>query len=158
MTTGSEARETMSRVLVDTNVLVYAHDRSEPTKQRRARHVIERLLDRPETYLTAQVLAETFRALTQRLSAPLSLEEAEDQIMAMRDAWTVLPVTDVVVIEAIRGVREHQLAFWYAQIWATARLHRITTVLSEDLPSPAAVETVSFADPLNEEYDLDQLS
>jgi predicted nucleic acid-binding protein len=38
----------MSAVLIDTNVLVYAHDRSEAAKQRIARDVIARLAQRQD--------------------------------------------------------------------------------------------------------------
>jgi len=34
----------MPALLIDTNIVVYAHDRSEPDKQRRAREIIVRLV------------------------------------------------------------------------------------------------------------------
>jgi len=46
-------------ILVDSNVLVYAYDRSEPVKQRTA-DLLSRLFDTRTGVLTTQVLAEFF--------------------------------------------------------------------------------------------------
>ncbi len=65
------------RALVDTNVLVYAYDRSEPEKQRRALEVLDRLA---VGVLSTQVLAEFFVAVTRKIPAPLSAEEAYERV------------------------------------------------------------------------------
>lgn len=36
------------------------------------------------------------------------------------------------MLEAVRGVRDHQFEFWDAEIWAVARLNQIAIVLSAD--------------------------
>jgi predicted nucleic acid-binding protein len=108
--------------------------------------------------VSAQVLAETFRALTQRLAAPLPREIAEAQIHRIRRTWRVLPIHEAIVVEAMRGVREHQLSYWDAQVWATARLRQIPVVLTEDIPSAPEIETVSFENPFDSAFNLDQLN
>jgi predicted nucleic acid-binding protein len=52
--------------------------------------------------------------------------------------WPVFAVKFQVVLEAVRGVRQHQLSFWDAQIWAAARLNYVSMVLTEDI-GPGAV-------------------
>ena len=52
-----------------------------------------------------------------------------------------------VVLEATRGVRAHQLAWWDALIWAAARLHEVGIVLSEDFAHDRVIEGVHFMDP-----------
>ena len=47
-------------------------------------------------------------------------------------AFPLLPLTGPVVLEALRGVREHMLSYHDAQIWAVARLGQVAVVLSED--------------------------
>ena len=54
----------MAAVLVDTNILVYAHDRGEPAKQQQAIQLLDTLEATGEGRLTAQVLGEFFRATT----------------------------------------------------------------------------------------------
>ena len=66
------------RVLVDTNVLVCAYDRSEPEKQNCALQVLDRLATSGLGVLTSQVLAEFFVAVTRRI--PVSPAGLIDQV------------------------------------------------------------------------------
>ena len=90
-------------VMLDTNVLVYAHDRSEPEKQQRALEVLERVQSVGSGALTTQVLAEFFSTAIRKLSASLSMEAAARQVELFARAWPVLDVTTFTVLEAIRG-------------------------------------------------------
>ena len=56
-------------IFVDTNILVYAYDRSEPEKQGRAVEVLDRLATRGAGVISTQVLAEFFVTVTRKLSA-----------------------------------------------------------------------------------------
>ena len=53
-----------------------------------------------------------------------------------------------------RGVRDHAMGFWDAQIWAAARLNQIGLVLSEDLQDRAVVEGVRFVNPFVDGFRL----
>jgi predicted nucleic acid-binding protein len=91
--------------------------------------------------------------VTRKLEPPLSPAQAEEQLRALTRVWPVFPVTSEVVFEAVRGVREYQFSFWDAQIWAAARLNRVSTVLSEDFNPGAVIEGVRFVNPFeNEEW------
>jgi predicted nucleic acid-binding protein len=61
----------MTAVLIDTNVLVYPYDRSEPAKAARARQVLDDLARRRRGRVSTQVLGEFFRAVTTRLRPPI---------------------------------------------------------------------------------------
>jgi predicted nucleic acid-binding protein len=69
-------------------------------------------------------------------------------------AFPVLALTGPVVLEALRGVAEHLLAYYDAQVWAVARLGQVGVVLSEDITPAAVLDGVSFADPLDPAFDL----
>ena len=144
-----------SRVLVDTNVLVYAYDRSEPEKQHRALEVLDRLAVTSVGVISTQVLAEFFVAITRRIAAPLSVAKAYERVENYLQAWDVLDVTGMIVLEATRGVREYRFNFWDAQIWATARLNQIPVVFSEDFNSGQVTEGVRFVNPFAEEFHLE---
>ena len=53
----------------------------------------------------------------------------------------------MVVLEALRGVRDYQLSYYDAQIWATARLNRVPVVFSEDFHH-GVLEGVHIVNPL----------
>lgn len=92
-------------VLLDTNVLVYAHDRSEPEKQSRAHQILSAMFLRGRANLTTQVVGEFFRIVTQKIASPVPVGEAYLQVMDLIRTWPVLQVTSMIVLEAARGVQ-----------------------------------------------------
>ena len=144
----------MARVLIDTNVLVYAYDRREPAKQRQAIRVLEQLQLTRSGYLCVQSLAEFFRVVRRGSQPILPLDIASQQTDVLSQAWPVFDVTPMIVIEAVRGANTHRLAYWDAQIWATARLNQIPVILTEDFPTNASLEGVRIVNPFAEDFDL----
>ncbi|HNS53058.1 MAG TPA: PIN domain-containing protein [Anaerolineae bacterium] len=143
------------RVLIDTNVLVYAYDRSEPEKQTRAVQVLDRLATSGLGVLTSQVLAEFSVAVTRRIPAPLSTNQAYERLQNHVQSWTILEQTGLIVLEAARGVEEHQFSFWDALIWATARLNQIPVVFSEDFHTGSSTEGMRFANPFAADFQIE---
>lgn len=143
------------KVLVDTNVLVYAYDRAEPQKQQQAIALLDQLVQHDVGALTTQILAEFFVTVTRKLAAPLSPADAYTRIEHFLLAWTVYETSGLIVLEAARGVRDHQLSYWDAQIWATARLYQLPVVLSEDFSSGSSLEGVRFVNPFDPAFQLD---
>lgn len=142
-------------IFVDTNVLVYAYDRSEPIKQARAIEVLDRLVGAGRGVISSQVLGEFFVAATRKITAHLRAEQVMRCVENYAAAWKVLSVNDLVVIEAVRGVRDHRFSYYDAQIWATALLNQIQVVFSEDF-NPSRIEGVQVVNPFADEFDLDE--
>jgi len=142
--------------LIDTNVLVYAHDRSEPAKQIQALAVLDKLRAAESGALSVQSLSEFLNAVTRHIKMPLSSDAAAQQVERLIRSWPVFDLTPMIVLEATRGVRDHQLAYWDTQIWATARLNQVPVVITEDIPSARVIEGVRFANPFASDFDLSQ--
>jgi predicted nucleic acid-binding protein len=145
-----------ARIFVDTNVLVYAYDRSEPGKQHLAFTLLDRLAITKVGMISTQVLAEFFVSVTRKLAAPLSAGDAYQRVSNYLQSWTVLDMTGMVVLEAIRGVRDHQLSFWDAQIWAVAKLNRAPVVFSEDFSDGQVIEGVRFVNPFVRDFQVEE--
>ena len=145
----------MADILIDTNVLVYAHDRGEFVKQQQAIRALEALQLAGTGRLTAQVLAEFFRVVTKSARPLLTVEQARQQLGYIARTWPVLDVTPLVVLEAARGVQDHQLSYYDAQVWATARLNQIPVIFSEDFTSGASLEGVSFVNPFAADFAIE---
>jgi len=143
------------RIMVDTNVLLYAYDRSESKKQPRAFAVLDGLAAHDLGVLSSQVLAEFFVNATRKLQPPLTIEEAYDRIENYLLAWEILDITGPIVLEAARGARTHQMAYWDAQIWATARMNQITVVFSEDFGSGTVIEGVRIVNPFDADFRIE---
>ena len=101
----------MLRYLLDTNVLVYGFDSAEPDKQRRALETVERVGLARSGALPAQALAEFCRVAMGKLDPPLSPAETYRQIELYERAFPVVPLTPAVVLEAVRGVRDHAFSY-----------------------------------------------
>ena len=145
----------MPPILVDTNVLVYFYDQNSPEKQERASLVLNRLLESGLGRLSTQTLAEFVNAALHKLDPPLTAAEAFEQVAMFAASWTVLDLTPQIVLEATRGVRDHRLAYYDAQIWAVARLNQIPIIFSEDFQAGQILEGVRFVDPFAGTFDVD---
>lgn len=139
----------MTAILIDTNLLVYAHDRGEYVKQGQAIELLGQLQSAGSGRLSAQCLAEFFSVVTRGPSPRLTISEASLQVERLARVWPVVDVTSQIVLEATRGVREYQFSFWDAQIWAAARLNQIPTVFSEDFSDGSVLEGVRFVNPFS---------
>ena len=144
----------IARVLLDTNVLVYAYDRSESVKQAQSLSVQQELAGRRAGAISVQVLIEFYNAVTRRIAAPLTAALAYERIQNLAVTWPVLDLTPLIAIEAARGATQHQMRIWDAQIWATARLNQIPVVLSEDFADGAIIEGVRMVNPFAAGFQL----
>jgi predicted nucleic acid-binding protein len=143
-----------ARYLLDTNLLVYALDQREPVKRERAREVLRRVGGAGSAALPAQVLSEFANTCLKKLEPRPDPEAIRREVERLLLAFPVLPLTGPVVLEALRGVREHLLSYYAAQVWAVARLGQVAVVLSEDFNPGAVLDGVSFANPLEPAFDL----
>ncbi len=146
----------MTAILIDTNLLVYAHDRSEFAKQGRAIEILGHLQATGSGRLSAQCLAEFFSVVIRGPTPRLTVAEASLQVARLARVWPVVDVTPQIVLEATRGVREHQFSFWDAQIWAAARLNQIPVVFSEDFSDGPVLEGVRFVNPFAEDFHIEE--
>jgi predicted nucleic acid-binding protein len=146
-----------ARFLVDTNILVYAHDRSYPQKQERALELLDHLTQSGSMAVSVQSLAEFFWASTRHLKPPLIILDATRQMERFARSWPILDLTPLIALEATRGVKTHRLSYWDAQIWASARLNQITDILSEDFSHRRIIEGIQFQNPFHSAFNLEQI-
>jgi predicted nucleic acid-binding protein len=111
------------------------------------------LQQREAACLAAQVLAEFVNLAPRKLA--ITRSEVYVQVAGLIRAWHVFDLTPAVVEEAARGVRDHSLAYYDAQIWATAKLNQIPVLFSEDFNSGATLEGVRFVNPFVPAFNLD---
>jgi len=121
----------------------------------RAKDVLDRLELVGLGRLSVQNLAEFFSVSTRKLSPPLSPKEALEQVNLLTRVWTIFDLTPLIVLEAVRGVRDYQMSYYDAQIWATARRNQIPTIFSEEFNVGATLEGVRFINPFAPEFVLD---
>ncbi len=146
----------MPRILLDTNILVYFYDHHSPQKQNQARLLIRGLSANKTGYISAQNLSEFASSTMRKLKPPFTPTEALDEANLLANTLHVLDLTPQIVLEAVRGVRDHQLSYYDAQVWATAHLNQIPVVLSEDFQDGQNLEGVRFVNPFLDAFKITQ--
>jgi predicted nucleic acid-binding protein len=146
----------MTAVLLDTNVLVYAFDMAESTKRLRAMKIILELQTNSLGCLSTQCLSEFFNASIRGTTPKLSIQEAFQSVQDYLLAFPTFPLTQSIVLEAARAVRDHSISFYDAQIWASALINEIPVVFSEDFQDGRVIEGVRFVNPFAETFELEK--
>lgn len=133
-------------MFVDTNVLAYAHDRSEAAKQPVAAALLESLWESRSGALSTQVLQEFYVVVTRKFKPPLGRDRARE-LVAGYGEWQVVEV-DVPMIVASSDLEErHRLSFWDALIIEAARRAGAGRLLSEDLQPGRRIAGVTIENP-----------
>ena len=141
-----------TKELLDTNVLVYAHDKDTGVKHERAKQLIHDLSEKNRLIFSSQVLNEFYVSITRpRRANPLPHEEAAQIVRELAGAYRVLPLTSEITIRALNIMPLHVLSFWDALIWAAAKEYGIATIYSEDFQHGREIEGVKFINPFLEE-------
>jgi len=133
-------------VFVDTTVLVYARDASEPEKQPQAAAWVEHLWRTRTARLSFQVLQEYYATTTRKLRPGLPPEQARADVRDLV-AWRPVPV-GTQLLEAGWTVEDRfGLSCWDALIVAAARIAGCEYLLTEDLQHGAEFDGLQVVDP-----------
>jgi len=144
----------MPGVLLDTNVLVYTFDPRDIACQEQAISILLKLEEANAGCLSVQNLSEFANvAITKRL---LPFDVVLNKLEGWSSVFPVYTLTPLVVLESVRGVRDHKLSYYDAQIWAIARLNQIPVIFSEDFQDGQTLEGVRFVDPFSPDFDIDE--
>jgi predicted nucleic acid-binding protein len=131
---------------VDTNVLVYAHDRSESRKQPMAQALLEGLWASRTGALSTQVLQEFYVVATRKFDPPMSRRAARE-VVALYGMWPLVQVDLPLILTASRLEERHKLSFWDALVVEAARRAGATRLISEDLQSGRLIGGVRIENP-----------
>lgn len=135
------------KCFVDTNILVYAHDRTAGVKHQRARKLLEQLWDSGLGVLSTQVLQELCINLRRKVSHPLPVDEIR---LLIRDysTWEVIINTPESVIQALEIEARYKTSFWDALILQAAESSGAAVLYSEDLATGQRYGGIRVANPL----------
>jgi predicted nucleic acid-binding protein len=119
-------------VFVDTNVLVYAHDRTETIRRPIAQTVLAELWRTRRGAVSTQVLQEFYVVATRKFDPPMSRRAARE-IVAAYGEWPVVRIDVPLILAASALEEQHTLSFWDALIVEAARRAGASRIVSEDL-------------------------
>ena len=134
------------RVFVDTNVLVYSRDASEPPKQKQAMAWMARLWSEKTGRLSFQVLNEFYVTVTNKLQPGMDRQSAREDVRSLL-AWRPIPVGARVVEGAWRIQDRYKLSWWDALIVSAAQVSDCRYLLTEDLQETRNMGNVEVINP-----------
>lgn len=135
-----------ARIFVDTNVLAYLFDDSEPKKKATARRRLESAHAEHELVLSTQVLQELYVALT-RGAAPIATHEIAERAVREAARWTLVQVDLALVLSAIEARARHHISFWDALVVCAAVQAGCSTLLTEDMNDGQVFDGVRVESP-----------
>jgi predicted nucleic acid-binding protein len=141
------------RVLLDTNILVYAYDRYDPQKQTMAQGLLTDGIKQENLFLSVQVLGEFFNVVTRHIPQPMSPGEAKEIISTL----SILPVQDIDMTMVKRAIGTHELyriSYWDSLIVSAAERAGCRIILSEDLSDGQTYHNILVNNPFRDEKKL----
>lgn len=133
-------------VFIDTNILIYAYDRSNEQKHFVAAKLLEKCWENDNGRLSLQVLQEFYVNVTQKIPKPLNRTIAR-QIIFDLGQWKVhIPgVEDL--LQAIDLQQDYSISFWDAFVLQSAARMGCKQFFSEDLSHGQSYGTVQVINP-----------
>jgi predicted nucleic acid-binding protein len=132
---------------VDSNILIYAHDRDAGPRRERARQLCENLWHERSGCMSVQVLQEFYVTVTRKLRAPVARARARELVRAY-SSWVLSPTTPETVVRATELSEAAEIGFWDALIVAAAEQSGADTLYSEDLNDGQVIAGVRVVNPL----------
>jgi predicted nucleic acid-binding protein len=134
------------RYFVDTNILMYAHDKAAGAKHERAKTLVEDLWRDRSGVLSTQVLQELCVNLRRKTVPPLDTK-ATREIVADYLSWQVIVDGGESILEALDLGQRYQISFWDALIVQAAQASGAEVLYSEDLSDGQQFGAVRVANP-----------
>jgi predicted nucleic acid-binding protein len=134
------------RFALDSNLFAYSRDDSTPTKQARAREVIERAIRCGRCVLSVQAVGELYAYLRKRDAVPADV--ATQTVREMTSLFPLIGIDPGDTERALRTAAQQRLSYWDALMVATVGRAGCTTLLSEDMGGGATHGGVTVRNPL----------
>jgi predicted nucleic acid-binding protein len=134
------------KYFVDTNILVYAHDRSAGAKHDRARTLIEQLWQSGNGVLSTQVVQELCLNLRRKTNPPLQIEETR-RLLQDYLSWEIVVNSPESVLQALEIEDRYKTSFWDALILHAAEISGAAVLYSEDFSANQKYGSVRVVNP-----------
>ncbi len=122
-------------ILVDSNMLVYVFDKSEPEKQQICTELLDACWDGEREYaVSVQNLSEFYVIATNKIENPISRKTARifvTSVVRFRN-WKVINFDAETVVDAIKLNETYGIHYWDAVLAATMKKHEIFSIYTED--------------------------
>lgn len=134
------------KYFIDTNILVYANDRTEKGKYERAKQILFNGIANEDIAISTQVLSEFYVTVTKKIKVKLPANTAKKEILLLK----VIEIVEIdfnLIIQAINISDKNKLTYWDSLIIAAAQEARCNIVYSEDFNPDQTIGSVTIKNP-----------
>jgi predicted nucleic acid-binding protein len=133
----------MTRVALDSNILIYAELEPESDKGTRAANLILRAAS--DGVIPAQVLGEYLRFVQRHV--PAAFAEAIRQASVYRTLFLTPPTTSAVIDKAGELARDHRMQLWDCVICTASVEAGATVLMTEDMQDGRVIDGLRLMNP-----------
>ncbi len=134
------------KVFFDTNVLVYAFDKSEPEKSAIAKQLIRDFGTEGNLVLSTQVLQEFYVTVTKARKLMLTKEMAVDIVNDFAE-FPLVQVDKAIISLAMKRHQSNAFSFWDSLIVEAALQSGCSQLLSEDMQNGLMIDSLTISNP-----------
>ena len=134
------------KYFVDTNILMYAHDKAAGAKHERAKAIVEELWRDRTGVVSTLVLQELSVNLRKKVRQPVDAKATRD-IVADYLAWQVIVNGGEAILDALDIEKRYQISFWDALIVQAAQSSGAEVLYSEDLADGQRYASIHVLNP-----------
>lgn len=128
------------KCFLDTNLIVYLFDSSEPDKHEKAKKLFAKLQRGKQGYISSQVVNEFVVITSQKITYPIPLEQMEEKLLFLQRRLYILPLHFEMSLKAIEIKLRYRYSFWDSLIIASALESKCSILYSEDMRSGQVIE------------------
>jgi|SRR5579863_66760 len=121
------------KYFLDTNILIYAYDHSDPAKHAKALSLIEAISQSGTPVVSTQVFQEFAASVRKKAKPLLSTRQIQQILVEILQAWEVFVGNAVTIIAALEIEERFRISFWDALILSAAHSSAATILYTEDL-------------------------
>lgn len=132
---------------VDTNILMYAHDKGAGPRHERAKALVEELWRTRTGVVSTQVLQELCVNLRRKIAKPVDTDTVRE-IVTDYLSWETVVNDGGSILKALEIEDRYQIGFWDALVIHAAEISGATVVYSEDLSDGQSYGAVTVVNPL----------
>ncbi len=139
-----------ARLFVDTNILIYALDPSDPLKRQVSADLLRETIRTRTLTLSPQSLNEGYRVLTQRRKL-MPVEQARGYIRTLAP-WAVAPLDAATTERAFAVQDETSASWWDCLMLASALRAGCRLFISEDMQDGREIGSMRIANPFADSF------
>jgi len=135
----------MSKVFIDTNILIYSMDEFDPIKREKCRFLLKSAVKDLQGVISTQIMQEFYVTATKKLAADSLLVK---DILHSFEHFEIVKVDPAIIYDAIDCGILNRLSFWDSLVVVAAESARCERIWTEDLNNGQVIRGVRIENPL----------